>query len=522
MTRALLSVYDKEGIVEFARELRALGVEILSTGGTARYLLDGEIPVSRIATYTGFPEMLDGRVKTLHPKIHAGIMALRGNAKHMEDLRRSGIKPIDLVVVNLYPFERTAAMPGISFDEILEMIDVGGPTMLRAAAKNFRHVAVIVDPHDYRPTLLEIQQQGTLSEAHRFELAIKAFRHVSSYDTAIYSYLSRLRPDGSLSADARSSKYPDTLTLEFSKIQDLRYGENPHQSAGFYREIAATGPSIARALKIQGKELSFNNIGDLDAALSLVSEFDGPACAIIKHTNPCGVGLGETAGEAFTKALETDPVSAYGGVIGFNVPVDREAAEPLAMGFIEAIVAPAFTGEAQKILASKKQLRLLQVGAVHEYRPSGFDLKRVNGGLLVQDWDRGDPSASSEMRVVTRRAPTSDETHALRFAWKVAKHVRSNAIVYALKDRTLGIGAGQMSRLDAARFGAEKAVRTLAGSVVASDAFFPFRDGLDEAAKRGVTAVIQPGGSVRDAETIAAADEHNLAMIFTGSRHFRH
>ena len=521
ISRALVSVYDKEGIVELARELDNLGIAILSTGGTARFLMDGGVAVSRIASYTGFPEMLDGRVKTLHPKIHAGIMAVRGNAKHMRDIKRAGIKPIDLVIVNLYPFERTAAMPGIGFDEIVEMIDVGGPTMVRAAAKNFRNVAVLVDPLDYPRALEEIRRTGSLSEQFRFDLAKKAFRHVAAYDTAIFAHLSRLRPDGTLSPEASSSPYPDKLTLEFFKIQNLRYGENPHQSAGFYRELSAKGPSIALALKLQGKELSFNNIVDLDAALSLVAEFDAPACAIIKHNNPCGVGLGETAAEAYGKALETDPVSAYGGVIGLNVPVDGEAATAIVAQFVEAIVAPTFTAEAREVLGDKKHIRLLEVGALRDYGPTGLDLKRVNGGILAQEWDRRD-AAAPDLRVVTKRAPTPDETQAMLFAWKVAKHVRSNAIVYAAKDRTLGIGAGQMSRVDSARFGAEKARRSLAGSALASDAFFPFRDSLDEAAVRGVTAVIQPGGSIRDDETIAAADEHGMTMVFTGYRHFRH
>lgn len=521
ISRALVSVYDKEGIVELARELDNLGIAILSTGGTARYLMDGGVPVSRIASYTGFPEMLDGRVKTLHPKIHAGIMAVRGNAKHMQDIKRAGIKPIDLVVVNLYPFERTAAMPGIGLDEVVEMIDVGGPTMVRAAAKNFRHVAVLVDPLDYPRAIEEIARTGSLSETFRFDLAKKAFRHVAAYDTAIFSYLSRLRPDGTLSPEAGTSPYPDKLTLEFFKIQDLRYGENPHQSAGFYRDLSARGPSIASALKLQGKELSFNNIVDLDAALTLVAEFDAPVCAIIKHNNPCGVGLGDTAADAYGKALETDPVSAYGGVIGLNVPVDGEAATAIVAQFVEAIVAPSFTAEAREILGTKKHIRLLEVGGLSAFGPTGLDLKRVHGGILAQEWDRSDASVA-DLRVVTKRAPTPDEALSMRFAWKVAKHVRSNAIVYAAKDRTLGIGAGQMSRVDSARLGAEKARGSLTGSALASDAFFPFRDGLDEAATRGVTAIIQPGGSIRDEETIAAADEHGMTMVFTGYRHFRH
>ena len=519
--RALISVYDKDGIVEFARELSALGIEILSTGGTARLLLDSGIPVERIANYTGFPEMLDGRVKTLHPKIHAGILAVRSNEKHMADIERHGIDPIDLVVVNLYPFEKTASMPGVGFSEIVEMIDVGGPTMVRAAAKNFHHVGIVVDPLDYRRALSMLAEHGGFTLDYRFDLARKAFRHVAAYDTAIFSYLSGMQADGTVSQEAGASPFPDRLSLDFIKIRNLRYGENPHQSAAFYSEIAASGASVASALKLQGKELSYNNIADLDAAISLVSEFDAPACAIIKHLNPCGVGLGGTAAEAYTRAFETDPVSAFGGVIGFNVPLDRVAAEALAGQFVEAIIAPSVTSDALDVLSTKKQLRLLEVGSLRGYHARGLDMKRVNGGLLVQDWDTRD-AEPSRLQVVTRRKPTHEEMQALQFAWKIAKHVRSNAIVYALKDRTLGVGAGQMSRVDSARFGALKSTRNLAGSVIASDAFFPFRDGLDEAAGRGVTAVIQPGGSVRDAETIAAADEHGMAMVFTGYRHFKH
>lgn len=521
ISRALLSVYDKDGVVDLARTLAEMGVEILSTGGTARYLMDGGVRVTRIARYTGFPEMLDGRVKTLHPKIHAGILAMRDNPQHMADILRAGIRPIDLVVVNLYPFEKTAAIPGMGFNEIVEMIDVGGPSMVRAAAKNFRSVAVIVEPADYRRALAEIKETGTLTEEFRFDLAKKAFQHVAAYDTAVYAYLSRLRPDGTLSSEAQASPYPSRLHLDFVKIQDLRYGENPHQSAGFYREAASRGPSIASALKRQGKELSFNNIVDLDAALALVAEFDEPTCAIIKHNNPCGVGRGEGPKAAYAKAFETDPVSAYGGVIGFNVTVDRETAEAISAQFVEAIVAPSYDPAALELFAAKKSIRVLETGSLEGSQPAGFDLKRVRGGLLAQDWDTAD-AATADLRVVSRRRPTPEESQALAFSWKIAKHVRSNAIVYALKDRTVGIGAGQMSRLDSAKIGADKALRPLAGCVVASDAFFPFRDGVDEAARHGITAVIQPGGSIRDDEVIAAADDHNMAMVMTGYRHFRH
>ncbi|PYT08992.1 MAG: bifunctional phosphoribosylaminoimidazolecarboxamide formyltransferase/inosine monophosphate cyclohydrolase [Acidobacteria bacterium] len=485
VNRALLSVYDKDGAVELARGLSELGVEVLSTGGTARLLIDNGIPVVRITDYTQFPEMLDGRVKTLHPKIHAGIMAVRDNRKHMAQVRRAGIPPIDLVVVNLYPFEKTTAMEGIGFNEIVEMIDIGGPTLVRAAAKNFRDVGVVVDPADYSEILSMLRQYGRLTEERRFELAKKAFQHIASYDTSIFTYFSLLNPDGSLKTATRESPFPTRLSLDFFK------------------------------------DLSFNNLLDLDAAFRIACEFDRPACAAVKHTNPCGVGLGRTASEAFLRAREADPVSLYGGITGFNVEVDLACAQAMREVFLEGIIAPDYSAAALELLRTRKNLRLLRTGSVRKDAPGGNDLRRVEGGLLVQEWDSQDIDPHRG-KVVTRRLPTPPEMEALRVAWNVVRHVRSNAIVYANADRTLGIGAGQMSRVDSVRFGALKATGPLEGAVLASDAFLPFRDSVDIAAEAGVGAIVQPGGSIRDPEVIAAADEHGMAMVFTGLRHFKH
>jgi phosphoribosylaminoimidazolecarboxamide formyltransferase/IMP cyclohydrolase len=514
--RALVSVFDKAGIGELCRTLSDLGVEILSSGGTARVLEKQGTAVTKVSDYTGFPEMLDGRVKTLHPRIHGGILAVRTNAEHMADLKRAGIEPIDLVVANLYPFEKTAATEGIELDEVVEMIDIGGPALVRAAAKNFAHVGVVVDPSDYPRVAEELRRDGMLSQESRVRLSVKAFQHTSAYDRAVHTYLTGI-------ADKRESEsaMPDRLRLEFDKLQELRYGENPHQSAAFFSDPLSRGPSVARARQLQGKELSFNNILDLDAALGLVADFDRGACAIIKHGNPCGAALGSDPAEAYAKALECDPQSAFGGVIAFNRDVDRRTAERVAEHFFEAVIAPGFDDEALAALARKKKLRLLAVGELTGVERSGHDLRRVAGGLLVQDWDRLNDEVAGA-RVVTARQPTDDEWKALGFAWTVAKHVKSNAIVYAQSDRTIGVGAGQMSRVDSARFGVQKAQVPVAGSVMASDAFFPFRDGIDAAAEAGVRAVVQPGGSIRDAEVIEAADEHDLAMVFTGRRHFRH
>jgi phosphoribosylaminoimidazolecarboxamide formyltransferase / IMP cyclohydrolase len=516
VARALLSVFDKRGILELARGLSDLGIEILSSGGTADMLVEGGIPVVPVSTHTGFPEMLDGRVKTLHPRIHAGILAVRANERHAADLRAHGIPPIDLVVVNLYPFERTVAKDGVALHEAIEMIDIGGPAMVRAAAKNHADVGVIVEPEDYAAVLEELRRaDGRLSDDLRLRLASKAFQHTSAYDAAVHAYLATV--------EARSSgapAFPDRLVLDLRKVQDLRYGENPHQRAAFYRDPLISGTSLATARQLQGKELSFNNLLDCDAALTLAAELPAPACAIIKHGNPCGVALGPEPRVAFDRAFECDPTSAFGGVLGFNTALDRRVAEALAERFFECVVAPSYDDEAREVLERKKALRLLETGDLARVRP-GLDLRKVTGGLLVQDADRLTESVR-EARVVSRRAPTEDEWRALEFAWIVAKNVKSNAIVYAVADRTLGIGAGQMSRVDSARIAAQKARAPLDGAAMASDAFFPFRDGIDAAAGVGIRAVVEPGGSVRDDEVIAAADEHGMALVFTGRRHFRH
>ncbi|HKQ61249.1 MAG TPA: bifunctional phosphoribosylaminoimidazolecarboxamide formyltransferase/IMP cyclohydrolase [Candidatus Polarisedimenticolaceae bacterium] len=516
--RALVSVHDKHGVVELCRTLATLGVEILSSGGTARLLEQHEIPVRKVADHTGFPELLGGRVKTLHPRIHAGILAVRSDPAHMADLERSDIPPIDLVVVNLYPFERTAADPANGPAEIVEMIDIGGPTLVRAAAKNFADVGVVVDPADYATVADELRRDGGLAPATRRRLAVRAFAHTSAYDAAVHGWLaaSEAVADGGAAAP-----FPARLAPEFLKVQDLRYGENPHQRAAFYRDPLAAPPSLAAARQLQGKELSFNNILDFDAALDLAVDLRPGACAIIKHGNPCGVALASDAATAFRRALECDPQSAFGGVLAFNLGLDASTAAAVAEQFFEGVIAPEFDAEAREILSRKKGLRLLEVGALSEFRRSGWDLRRVSGGLLVQDWDELGPGLT-DAHVASRRPPSDAERQALEFAWIVAKHVKSNAIVYARDERTVGIGAGQMSRVDSARFGMQKARLPLAGAVMASDAFFPFRDGLDVGAEAGITAVVQPGGSVRDAEVIAAADEHDMAMLFTGRRHFRH
>ena len=506
--RALISVYAKDGIAEFASALAKLGVEIVSSGGTARLLAEHGIAARQVADLTGSPEMLDGRVKTLHPKIHGGILAVRSNPEHVAQMERHGIDPIDLVVVNLYPFRETAARPGASRDDVVEMIDVGGPAMVRAAAKNHGDVTVIVDPADYAPVLAEIRERGSTTETTRRRLAAKAFAHTASYDAAVHTFLS-------------GEEFPDTLELRLAKVQDLRYGENPHQTAAFYAEAEPPAGSVARARQLQGKELSFNNILDFDAALGLASSLDACACVIIKHGNPCGTAIAPEPRAAFAHALEVDPLSAFGGVIAINREIDEPTATAIAEAFYEGVVAPSFSAGALAVFAKKKNLRVLEVGPLGALRRTGKDLRRVNGGVLVQDWDDA-LDRVRDCRVVTRRAPTDDEWAALQFAWTVAKFVKSNAIVYARSDRTIGVGAGQMSRVDSARIAVIKARTPLDGAVMASDAFFPFRDGIDAAAEAGIAAVVQPGGSVRDAEVIDAADEHGMAMVFTGRRHFRH
>jgi len=512
--RAILSVTDKTGLADFARKLTALGIELISTGGTAKLLRDSGIAVKDISEVTGYPEMLDGRVKTLHPNIHGGILHRRDDPKHVAAVTEHGIAPIDMVVVNLYAFEKTAAKPGVAFEELIENIDIGGPSMIRSAAKNFRDVAVVTSPADYDPVANELNRSdGSLSLATKWRLAQKAFAITASYDSAIASTLERISADTFEPQPATS--FPQTLRFEFHKTLDLRYGENPHQKAAMYSD--GSGVGVANARQLQGKELSYNNIVDLQAAWDLAREFEEPFVAIIKHTNPCGAATGKTLAEAYKRALECDPVSAFGGVIGVNGPLDKEAAEEMHKLFLEVIAAPAFDEGAKAVLASKKNLRLVEVIAADQK----WVLKNVSGGMLVQDVDVR-PLQDADLKVVTRRPPTREETRALLFAWKVCKHVKSNAIVYARDGQTVGVGAGQMSRVDAARFGAMKAQLPLKGTVAASDAFFPFPDGVEEIAKAGGTAIIQPGGSQRDAEVIDAADRLGLAMLFTGVRHFRH
>ena len=520
--RALLSVSDKSGLVDFARTLaEKYGVEILSTGGTARALKEAGIPVIDVSEVTGFPEIMDGRVKTLHPKIHGGLLAVRGNAEHEAAMEAHGIGPIDLLVVNLYPFEETLAS-GADYDTCVENIDIGGPAMIRAAAKNHASVAVVVDPADYGKLLGDMEQHGggTCSKFRR-KLAQKAFARTAAYDAAISNWLGAVVEN----PEAPEAAMPRTFTAQFVKRQDMRYGENPHQKAAFYTDAAGPEePSVSTARQLQGKDLSYNNIADTDAALECVKQFDeGPACVIVKHANPCGVALGGSLLEAYDRAFSTDPESAFGGIIAFNRELDGETAAAIVdRQFVEVIVAPKVSAEAAEAVARKKNVRLLECGEWPKEPAPRLDFKRVNGGLLVQD---ADLALFDELKVVTRRAPTDEEMRDLLFAWKVCKFVKSNAIVYCRDLMTIGVGAGQMSRVNSARIAtikAEQAGLEVKGSVVASDAFFPFADGLLEAAGAGATAVIQPGGSIRDEEVIAAADEAGLAMVFTGMRHFRH
>ena len=514
--RALISVSDKTGIVEFAQALHQQQVEILSTGGTYRLLCENGVPAIEVSDYTGFPEMMDGRVKTLHPKIHGGILARRDI--DAEVMNEHDIHGIDMVVVNLYPFEQTVAKPDCSLEDAIENIDIGGPTMVRAAAKNHAHVNIVVNASDYSTILNEMQNNnGCTSHATRFNLAIKAYEHTSAYDGMIANYFGRMVPGG-------NENFPRTFNTQFIKAQDMRYGENPHQSSAFYIEANAKEASIATAKQLQGKELSFNNIADTDAALETVKLFEAPACVIVKHANPCGVATDTSLLGAYEKAFTTDPESAFGGIIAFNRELDTATAQAIVdKQFVEVIIAPSVANGVSVIVAAKKNVRLLECGQ-REAPTAALDYKRVNGGLLVQDRDLGMVSAD-DLKVVTKRQPTEDEIRDMLFTWKVAKMVKSNAIVYAKDGRTIGVGAGQMSRVNSARIAAIKAEHAgleVKGSVMASDAFFPFRDGIDNAAKVGVSCVIQPGGSIRDEEVIAAADEHGMAMVFTGMRHFRH
>ena len=519
--RALLSVYRKDGIVALARGLSSRGFEIVSTGGTAEELRKGGVKVVGVSEATGFPEILDGRVKTLHPSLHGGVLARRENPEHLKALGEYGIPLVDVVVVNLYPFEDKVAK-GAPFEDALENIDIGGPALVRAAAKNFRYVAPVVDPADYDLLLEQLDRPDGIDSATRLFFAQKAFRHTSRYEAAIAGYFAQVEDkDGSYGAAESDDVFPYRLALSFEKVQDLRYGENPHQRAAFYSDLGSTLYSVAAARKVQGKELSFNNILDLDAAWQLVTDFDEPACVIIKHTNPCGTALGATSLEAYDRAWAGDPISAFGGILAFNRRLNAATARKIAAVFVEAVIAPGFEPEAKTLLGNKPGLRVMDMDTTGIHKVTGFDLRRVMGGMLAQEWDlhRLD---RNRCEVVTRRKPSDDEWKAALLAWTVAKRVKSNAIVFANAVQTVGVGAGQMSRVDAARFAALKAQLPLAGTAAASDAFFPFRDGVDEIAKAGATAIIQPGGSVKDEEVIAAANEHKLAMIFTGVRHFHH
>jgi phosphoribosylaminoimidazolecarboxamide formyltransferase/IMP cyclohydrolase len=516
VNRALISVSDKSGIVEFATALRAMEVDLLSTGGTYRMLSDAGLDVTEVADYTGFPEMMDGRVKTLHPKVHGGILARRGQDD--EVMAQHGIDAIDMVVVNLYPFEATVAKADCTLEDAIENIDIGGPTMVRAAAKNHRFVSIVVNASDYEAIIGEMQaNNGATALESRFNLAIKAYEHTAAYDGAIANHFGKLVPGGSAS-------FPRTFNTQFKKVQEMRYGENPHQGAAFYTEATPAEAGIATARQLQGKELSYNNVADTDAALECVKNFDVPACVIVKHANPCGVAVAESIGQAYDLAFATDPESAFGGIIAFNRELDAATAAAIVeRQFVEVIIAPTVSDEAVAIIAAKKNLRLLACGVWSAPGPA-LDYKRVNGGLLIQDRDLG-MVGIDDIKVVSKVQPTQQQLQDLLFAWKVAKFVKSNAIVYASGGQTVGVGAGQMSRINSARIAgikAEHAGLAVKGSVMASDAFFPFRDGIDNAGQAGIAAVIQPGGSIRDEEVIAAADEHGMAMVYTGMRHFRH
>lgn len=513
--RVLISVTDKTGVMEFARALAGFGAEILSTGGTAAQLRQSGIPVKDVSDYTGFPEMMDGRLKTLHPKIHGGLLALRDNPEHMKAVKEHGIDLIDMVVINLYRFEETVAKKDCTLEHAIENIDIGGPTMLRAAAKNYRFVSVVTSPADYSAIIDELKASGgKISESSNFALAVKTFQLTARYDAAISNYLGRLIPEDGM------KDFPDVLTMQFTKAQDLRYGENPHQKAVFYREPEVTASAITSATQLQGKELSYNNIMDSDAAWQMICDFDKPAAVVMKHANPCGAAVSADLGTAYINAMKTDPVSAFGGIVAFNKPVDKKTAEELAKIFLEVIIAPGFDPEALNILRAKQNLRLLQIPPC-DIRAKEYDFRRVVGGLLVQERDTEDFNLG-KAEVVTKRKPTDDEYDALDFGWRVVKHVKSNAIVIANKDQLIGVGAGQMSRVDSTKIAIMKSNMPTKGAILASDAFFPFRDVVDIAAEAGITAIVQPGGSIRDKESVEACDEHGIAMVFTGRRHFKH
>ncbi len=513
MKRALISVSDKTGIAPLAKKLKIMGFEILSTGGTAKLLKENGIAVRSVSDYTGFPEMLDGRIKTLHPRIHGGLLGRRSLPEHLEQMEAQGIEPIDIVVVNLYPFEATVAKADCSLEDAIENIDIGGPTMLRAAAKNYTDVVVLVDPADYDWVLREMEENdGSVSPKTRYALACKVFQSTARYDSMIAGYLG---------AQGRTPLFPPTLNLQFTKSEELRYGENPHQRGAFYRALQIEEPCVSNAVIRQGKAMSFNNYLDANAALELAKEFEEPVSVIIKHNNPCGVATASDLREAYVTAREADPVSAFGGVLAFNRPVDAATAKEIVSTFVEVVIAPGYNPEVLEIFRSKENIRVLEVDIWGHERARDMDMKRVVGGLIYQERDLGSVDIN-HLEIVTKRLPSEDELKAMGFAWRVAKHVKSNAIILTRADRTVGIGAGQMSRVDSTRLAISKALSPTQGCALASDAFFPFRDGIDEAAKSGATAIIQPGGSVKDDEVIAAADEYNMAMVFTKMRHFRH
>jgi phosphoribosylaminoimidazolecarboxamide formyltransferase/IMP cyclohydrolase len=518
VSRALISVSDKNGIVDFARALQELNIELLSTGGTFRLLKENNISVTEVSDYTNFPEMMDGRVKTLHPKVHGGILGRRGvDDKVME---KHSIKPIDMVIVNLYPFASTVSDPTCTLPDAIENIDIGGPTMVRSAAKNHKDVAVLVNNNDYAEVVEELKKnQGQLKYQTRYELMVKAFEHTAGYDGMIANHF------GARGTDNTARDFSNTFNMQYFKTQEMRYGENPHQKAAFYTEASPTEASVATAKQLQGKELSFNNIADTDAALECVKQFDEPACVIVKHANPCGVAVAADIGAAYELAFATDPESAFGGIIAFNRELDSKTARAICeKQFVEVIIAPTVSADASAVVAEKKNVRLLACGMWDSQRPNDFDYKRVNGGLLIQDRDNG-MVCERDLKVASKRIPTSSEMSDMLFAWKVAKMVKSNAIIYAKNNQTIGVGAGQMSRINSARIAgikAEHAGLDVVGAVMASDAFFPFRDGIDNAGKAGISCIIQPGGSMRDDEVITAANEHGMAMVFTGMRHFRH
>ena len=518
VSRALISVSDKNGIVDFARALQELNIELLSTGGTFRLLKENNISVTEVSDYTNFPEMMDGRVKTLHPKVHGGILGRRGVDD--EVMEEHSIKPIDMVVVNLYPFASTVSDPICTLPDAIENIDIGGPTMVRSAAKNHKDVAVLVNNNDYADVVEELKKnQGQLKYQTRYELMVKAFEHTAGYDGMIANHF------GARGTDNTARDFSNTFNMQYFKTQEMRYGENPHQKAAFYTEASPTEASVATAKQLQGKELSFNNIADTDAALECVKQFDEPACVIVKHANPCGVAVASDIGAAYELAFATDPESAFGGIIAFNQELDSKTARAICeKQFVEVIIAPTVSADASAVVAEKKNVRLLACGMWDSQRPNDFDYKRVNGGLLIQDRDNG-MVCERDLKVVSKRIPTSSEMSDMLFAWKVAKIVKSNAIIYAKNNQTIGVGAGQMSRINSARIAgikAEHAGLDVVGAVMASDAFFPFRDGIDNAGKAGISCIIQPGGSMRDDEVITAANEHGMAMVFTGMRHFRH